>query len=345
MANYALSLLTTAQAMLTDRMSKPEMRHKEYSITKVFLANGPALLPDYESLKTSDSRAVEAYCMTKSATDTVNTRNHVHAADAFGDTQRVQLSFTTFGQLFKTSLKMADRNYMTAAQMLSNRMETAWIHLLDEIEAAGATALNTQKSQVQAAGDGALGTWDGAAFTWQVADTDQNWYLQYLMAMMKVNNYTDMMDVINDPVAFAILQQLANQGSANSTNTSFQFAGADVHLSTALAPDASYKAYSYLIPKGTACILPWIPRENRETVTTRLQTYTNMMDPFGLGIQGALHIYETKDSTYAALNGGEVQDEIYEYELSVDLASVNAPLSVANESTIFKGALLSGGGA
>ena len=343
MADYALSLLTTAQAMLSDRMSKPEMRHKEYSITKVFLANAPFLLPEYESLKTSDSRAVDAYCMTKSATDAVTARAHGHTADAFGDTQRVQLSFSTYGQLLKTSLKLADRNFFTAAQMLSNRLQTAWIHLLDTIEAANATYLNTNKSQVQAAGDGALGTWDGAAFTWQVADTDQNWYLQYLMAMMKVNNYTDMMDVINDPVGFAILQQLANQGSANSTNTSFQFAGADVHMSTALAPDDSYKAYSYLIPKGTVGLLPWIPKENRDTVTTRLQTYTNMFDPFGLGIQGALHIYETKGST--ALNSGELQDEVYEYELSVDVATVKAPLSTANETTIFKGALLSGGGA
>lgn len=338
MADYALSLLTTAQAMLSDRMSKPEMRHKEYSITKVMLKNLPALLPEYEMLKTSDSRAVEAYAFTKTATNAVTARAHAHTAAAFGDTQRVQLSFSTYGQLFKTSLKLADRNFMTAATMLSNRMEAAWIHLLDTIEAANATYLNTNKSQVQAASDGSLGVWDAGTSTWQVDSVDQNWYFQYLMAMMKVNNYSDMVDIINDPVAFAVAQQLANQGTSNATNTSFQFAGANLHLSTSLGADATYKGYSYLIPDGTVALLPWIPKQNREGITTRLQTYTNMNDPFGLGLNAALHVYETKGSTYD--NNGEVQDEVYEYELSLDVASVKAPLSVATETTIFKAGLL-----
>jgi hypothetical protein len=98
-----------------------------------------------------------------------------------------------------------------------------------------------------------------------------------------------------------------------------------------------------VIPDGTVALLPWIPKQNREGIVTRLQTYSNMNDPFGIGLTAAVHIYETKASTYG--NNGEVQDEVYEYELSIDVANVKAPLSTASATTIFKGGLIASGGA
>jgi len=338
MANYANSLLVTAQALLSQRMAAPEMRHKDYNLTGLLKNNAPALLPDLESLKTSDQRPVEAYCFTKSASDAVSARASSHTAAAFGDTQKVTLSFTTYGQLFKASLKMADRNFMAAAAMLSNRIESAWIQLLDDIETAQATYLNTNKTHVQAASDGTLGTWDGVNYEWTIALADQNWYYQYMLAMMKINNYGGMLDIVCDPVSFAIAQQLANQGGSNATNTQFQFAGANLLLSTDLAPNASYKGYNYALTPGTVAILPWIPPENRIGKETRLQTYSQMADPFGLGLTAALHIYETKADTSATV--GETQDEVVEYELTVDIASVKAPLSTSNETVIHKIGLL-----
>jgi hypothetical protein len=338
MANYANSLLVTAQGLLADKFSKPEMRHKQYSITEVMMKNTPVILPEIEMLKTSDQRAVEAYAFTKRATDSAAARLHNHTASGFGDTQKVALSYSTYAQKFKASLKMADRNFMTAAQMLANAMESAFINLMDSIEAANATYLNTNKTQVQAAADGELGTNDAVNHIWQIPQSSKDWMFQYLGQMLNINDYGDMKDVICDPVAFAIAQQLANQGGSNATNKGFQFNDMNLVNSTALTALAGFVGYVYAIPEGTVGALPWIPRVNRENVVTRLQTYTNMNDPFGLGLNVALHYYETADTTAATV--GEVQDEIIQYEISIDWATVKAPLSTANETTIFKAGLL-----
>jgi hypothetical protein len=345
MANNAYSLLVTAQAMLTDKYAAPEMRHKDYAITRILLANADVMVPNVQEIKTSDQRTVEAYAFIKPTSDPVTTRHATGAAtaSAFGDTQKVTPSWATKGQLFKGSLKMADRNFMTAASMLANRMEAAWIHLLDTIEAVNAAWLSTNKTQVQAASDGELGTWDGSNYIWQVALANRDWFLQYVQSMMAINNYPGMLDFVADPVAFAIAQQLAAQGSGNSKNTSFTIGDLNIAQSTSLSPVSGYLGYGYVIPPGTAGMLTWIPRTNRDNTVTRLQTYTTMNDPFGLGITGALHMYEAKADN--SVLGGELQDENTYYELTVDIAGVAAPLSVSNETTIFEAGLLSSGGA
>ena len=344
MANNALSLLTTAQALLAAKFAAPEMRHKDYSILRILLGNSQVMLPTVEQLKTSDQRAVEAYAFIKQTSDPITARNATGAgtATAFGDTQKVALSWVTRGQKFKSSLKMADRNFMAATQMLSNAMESKWIHLLDTLEAYAAAYLAANKSQVQAATDGELGAWDSTNYVWGVNNSNKQWFFQYIQSMMAINNYSGMMDFIADPVTFAISRQLAAQGNANSTNTQFTIADLNIAQSTSLTPVSGYLGYGYLIPRGTVGMLTWIPRENRENTTTRLQTYTTMNDPFGLGITAALHFYEVKADNSAL--GGETQDENIEYELTVDVANVMAPLSVTNETTVYQAALLTGGG-
>jgi hypothetical protein len=344
MANNAYSLLTTAQAILTNKYAAPEMRHKDYAVLRILLGNSDVMIPNVQELQKSDSCSTEAYAFIKRASDAVTTRHATGAATAssFTDTQRVQLSWVTRGQLFKSSLKMADRNFETATAMLANAMNSAWINLLDTLEALYVAYLGTNKSQVQAASDGELGAWDSSNYVWQVDNANQSWFFQYIQSMMAVNNYSGMMDFIADPVAFALSQQLAAQGSGNSTNTQFTIGDLNIAQSTSLTPVSGYKGYGYLIPGGSVGLLTWVPRVNREDTKTRLQTFTTMKDPFGLGITGALQIYEAKADNSSL--GGEKEDENAYYELTVDTAPVKAPLSVSNETTIFEAALLVGGG-
>lgn len=344
MANNASSLLTTAQALLSSKFASPEMRHKDYSILRILLGNSDVMIPEVDQLKTSDQRAVEAYAFIKQTSDPITARNATGAgtASAFGDTQKVSLTWVTRGQKFKSSLKTSDRNFMSSAQMLANNMEGAWIHLFDTLEAYGAAFLAANKTQVQAASDGELGAWDSTNYFWGVNNANKQWFFQYIQSMMAVNNYSGMLDFIADPVAFALSQQLAAQGAGNSTNTQFTIGDLKISQSTSLETIQGYQGYGYLLPKGAVGMLTWVPRENRQNTSTRLQTYTTMQDPFGYGVTAALHFYETKADNSAA--GGETQDENTEYELTVDVANVLAPLSVTNETVIYGAALLTGGG-
>ena len=342
MANYANSLLSTAQALIADKYAKPEFRHKDYAITRILLANADYCVENIDALKTSDQRAVSAYALAKTASDAATNRSYAHAAAGNGDSQVVSLSWATKAEKFKTSLKAGDRNFINAAKQLQGRIESAWINLLDTVEGVNAAYLAAQKTQVNAAGDGELGLWDEVNFAYQIANADENWFIQYIQSMMQINNYNGMIDFIADPVAYAKAAQLLNQGGQNALNTSFQFGNIRPSLSSSLVNEAGYKGWGYAIPEGTVGMIPWIPKENRENTVTRLQTYTTMQDPFGLGITAALHIKETAADTNTL--GGEYQDELVEYELSLDIANVKAPLSVANETTIFKAGLLSAGG-
>lgn len=338
MANYSDSLLVTAQSMVSDSMQKPEFRNKLWSVEEVFKKGAPFLLPDIDSIKTSDSRTVETYAGSKTTASVGSARSYDHSASAYGDSQKLTLNFTTYSRTFKSSLKMGDRNFLSAAQMLQNEIISAFIDLHDEIEADNVTYLNANKTQVNNANDGQLGSWDDSNYLWQVEKSKEDYYFQYLMQMMKSNKYRGVIDVINDPAMMALAMQKAAQGATNAENLGFQFAGLNQYESIDLTPEAGQVGLSYLIPTGTVGMVDWIPRLNRQNVQTKDYTYTTIADPFGSGIQFALHIREEGADTSGSV--GETQDVVIEYEVSTDIARVKAPLSTSNASTIYKAALL-----
>jgi len=338
MANYADSLLVTAQSMLNDDMAKPEYRHKDYSIIRVLTGNAPVLLPELDSIYKSDSMTVESYCLALSASDAITARAHDHAASAFGDSQKVTLSFAIRGQEFKSSLKAADRNYIGEAQMLKGRIMGAFIHLFDTIEALAATSLNTNKSQVNDATDGERGTWDDSNYVWEIDNANQDFVFQYISSMMRENNYTNL-DFIADPTLYALAMQKANQGGSNAVNLGWQFAGLNMFESPSITPGDEQIGLGYAIPKGTSALVHRIPSLNKVGKDTKDYTYTSMMDPFGLGIECAVHVREVGTDTSGSV--GETQDVVFEYELTLDFAFVNAPLTTSNAATVFKHALRS----
>jgi hypothetical protein len=98
---------------------------------------------------------------------------------------------------------------------------------------------------------------------------------------------------------------------------------------------AGYKATVYVVPSGTVGMVDRIPALNRKGASTKDYEYGTMGDPLGTQLTYANHYYEVGKST--AATGGATQDVGLEYENSVDVALVKAPLSSsANDSTIFK---------
>ena len=65
---------------------------------------------------------------------------------------------------------------------------------------------------------------------------------------------------------------------------------------------------------------------------TKLQTYSSLENPFD-GVLYAVHDYPVRaDGTST---GGYTQDEMEEFEISIDLAFEYAPLSNAGETPLF----------
>lgn len=343
MANYSDSVLLASQQILGDMASKPEFRHKDYAITRLMLAGASGFQFDL-SEKKSDSRPLTASWVKKRSSDAVTARSHNHTAASNGDSGALSLSFVTKGEKFSHSLKQAENNVLADAQMLAGKLQSAWINLFDTIETAMYTYLNANRTQVNnAASGGRLGTWDNANFVWDILNDEKSekFFFQYFTQMIRSNKHAGMIDVVCDPIMFAIAQQYAQQGSGNNTNTGFQFSDINFAQSLDIPAAAGYDGQIFGIVPQTVGLTTCVAPKNAADTKTRLQTYTTMQDPFGLGITANLHIYEAMADT--SLTGGTTQDETTQFELTVDYATMKAPLSVANESTIFKAGLKDSG--
>jgi hypothetical protein len=337
-AGYTTSLLLNAQARLAQRFQQPEMRTEPYNLIRGMLAGGQNLLQGEQlnNVKTSDSRTVETFVFAKRSVTAGNARAHNHTLAAFGDSQKVTLSFSIASGTYGISEKMGGRNIFDKEEMLANDLMSAQIAINNAIEADVATYLSTYKTQSNAAAGAysKFGSWDGAKFHWAIPVTEQNFLFQYISRVMGVNDYDVPITIIADPVMAAIAAQLVQQGQGNSTNLGWQFQNMTIIDSRRVA-DTSYVGTCYAFPTGTVGMVDRIPRENIAGVSTRLYDYMSMPDPLGTPLTMAVHTYESGAST--AVTGGETQDVIYQYENSVDYSLVKAPLSSApTDSPIFK---------
>lgn len=335
---YTTSLLLNAQAKLAKRFETPEFRHESYNLIKAMLMQGQNMFIEAEldSLKTSDSRVVESFVFAKRSVTTGSSRSHTHGAAAFGDSQKVTLSFSIVSGTYSVSLKMGGRNIFERSEMLASDLMSASIAINNTIEAAVATYLSANKTQSNAA-DGnyaEFGEWDDIEKAWKIPDTKRDYMYQYISQVMGINDYSGNLLLIADPVAAAIAAQLAQQGQANATNLGWQFDNMQIVSSRRVA-DASFLGTVYAIPFGTVGMVDRIPRENKEGFTGKNSDYRSMPDPLGTPLDMATHYREVLADNSS--KGSETQDTTFEYENSTDYALVKAPLSsAATDSTIFK---------
>lgn len=341
-AGYTTSLLLAAQAKLAQRFQAPEFKHEMYYLIRLMLDRGRNLLQNgtYEAYKTSDQRVVYGYVFAKRSIAAGSARAGNHALVALGDTQQVTITNTIVSANYGTTLKTGGRNLFTRAETLAADLQSASISINDTIEAAIATYLSTYKTQVNGAdgGHAKFGAWDGTKFAWEVPAVSEKWFIQYIREIMGINDYTGPLDLVCDPSAFALIQQYMQQGSSNETNTGWQFENLNIVKSRRVA-DTDYNGTVYAMPSGTVGMVNRIPTENKEGFVGKEVNYDNMPDPFGTGLDMAVHYYESAYDGNAA--GSETQDLTFEYENSTDYGLVKAPLSGgATYSTIYKFGLL-----
>ena len=337
-AGFTTSALLTALAKLTEKYQKPEFRHEMYNLIRLMLNRGAGMFvgTELDRLKKSDQQAVDTFVFAKRAADLKTARAHDHTVAAYGDSQKVTLSFSIKGYVYGSSLKLGDNNIYTMAEMLASDLESQTIANDNVIEALIAAYLALYPTQTNAASGffSEFGEWDGTGFQWKIPALKQDFMFQYIQEVMAINDYDGPLDLICDPVAWAMSKQIREQGSGNATNLGWQMDGLTL-VKTRRVADAAYPATVYAVPSGTVGMVDRVPSLNRMGATTKSYDYGMMVDPLGTTLNYANHYYEVGKST--ASTGGATQDVGLEYENSVDVALVKAPLSSsANDSTIFK---------
>lgn len=334
MANFATGNLLTAQTILNARYAQPELRMKPSPALDMLLGNTNFLTVDAKTLRTRDDRPIEAHLFTrtKRASGASRTHNHTGTLD---DSQKVTLTWTTKSDKTSISLKLLDKSVFEFNEVLANKLEQCMMNIVEDHETAAIAYLLAQRTQVSATLKGA--TFNTTNDVAEIAEVDKNKFVQILKSIMRQNKYKGQLDVITDSIMQVEFEYLQNQGAANSSNTGFQFGGVRYAESIELEDTNYTNGLVLAMPSQSVCALDWIPKQNRSgygDYNSYVGGYGTMRDPWGMGLQFAVHGYAQRADTSAT--NGDTQDVMMEFEVSLDLSFNKAPLSTANESVIYE---------
>lgn len=343
MANYTLANLVKAQVKLAGEFASNDTRYRIPAVFKLFLQSSDSFFPDYKTLKTSDTRALEANYWKRTATAlTTSGRAHNHTGTG-GDSGVLTPSFTTYSATFSMTIKQADTSVFSFQEEFENEIRQKIIDFANGLDTVAVNYLYANRSGVNTAA--VKGTFDATNDVYEISAASYGTEAMTITkVVMDVNKYQGVaLSVVCDSIVYTDWLKQAAQGAQNATNQAFQFMGITfVHdpslTATAVALDATYtKGFWIVVPAGTIGVLNWIPKQNREGLETSVNMYGAMYNPVD-GLQYAVHSYETRANGTSV--NGQKQDVLRETELSIDLAFCHAPSSVANETPLMAFALV-----
>ena len=336
MANFLASNLVQAQALVNAQFNSPELRAQQTPILNLGNKNTETLIPSHKTLIGREDRPLEAYIVKRTRRDaTGKTRAYRHTGD-FGDSEAVDILFAPFADTFKMSLKLLDNNMYDSVAMLANKLSQSCMNIRESIEAYLADWLMAQKTQVNVATQN--GTWNGTTHAFEIISLlERGLLFEDAKSMMRQNFYTGGYDVIADPKMYRDAAYYANQGAGNASNLAFQFSGMSVVESVTISDTNYSQGMALFLPTNSFGVLNWIPPANIAGYGSDMHSYNGFLSTFVDPVTGmtyALSAYEDRADTSSV--NGNAQDFVMEFELSVDVSPVLAPLSTANESVVFQ---------
>ena len=343
MANFATAALVKAQAKLIGKFQAGELRYRVPAVHKLFLENTSIMIPDYESLKTRDDRAVETNFFTRTSRALGSGRSHNHTG-AQGDSSTLTPSWTTYNDDFVSLIKEADNKLYSFEELHMSKMENAIANFMEGLETVAHDYLFANRSGVNVAT--ADGTFDATDDTFEITESAAGDNAIAITKMvMDVNKYQGTgFVIVADSIAYRKFWSQMNQGAGNATNTEFQFGDIRIIHDPKLTADAAglasaySKGYWIAVPEGSVAALPWIPIQNRQgREFGQIANYGAIINPVD-NVQYAVHTY--MDGANGSSLGGYTQDVKIETEISLDIAYEHAPLSTASETPLLAFALV-----
>lgn len=341
MANFVPSDLVAGQAIFTEKFQSGEWRMPDSAALTTAVSGGIAN-PALAGLRTREDRAVNAYFPIRQAAINDTARAHDHTG-ARGDSLAESITWTTYAEPFSISIKQADNNVFNFAEMFASTQKNALFNLLNRVDAAFVANLIANKSQIGV--DGGNGDFDqGVSNDYIVASADQDYFFENTKAFMEQNLYRGQLTAIVDSRANVLARRVSNQGGANSENLQYQMVGYDTVAAstrTILDVPTTYTESGIFFETGLVGAIPWVPLQNRkgldpEKAMSYVGDYGQISMPNMAGMNVAIHSYGQRADGSAS--GGYTQDVVLEFELSIDMGFVQAPLSTfrgANDSVVF----------
>jgi hypothetical protein len=343
MANYADTVLQNARAKMTEMLNeKFEGRPRHTELIEAFMQTSSLTLPNLADIREATTQTTQTMYAKKTAY-TVNTGKSCSPSGEQGDSGIVNLTWNNRNVVVSISEARHDGNEYKMAEALAIELMNAEKDLFKgatgSVDAVILAYLEANRTQVCASGT--LGTFDGVNFSLDYANANVADFYNYLYSDMQLNNYSgEFYDIFNTTWG-AYAREQANQGEANATNTKFQyqmpfdFMGFSSNSITNAAGDLTTH---YVIPAGGVAMLDWNDPKNRRGLESGDAYWDTYQSKFMPGV--TLDLFKKVACSDTSASGGSVQDLVHTYELSINFALTHAPLSTANETPIFKSAVL-----
>lgn len=331
MANFSASNLLAAQTIISNRYAGQEMRMKPCPAFELLTQNSNFLIEDAEVLRKREDRPIDAKLLSRQKRASGAARTHNHAG-VFGDSGSVTLAWTTKSDVTSISLKLLDNNVFGFNEALANQLEQCAMNILEDKETEAVNYLKAQRATQQPA-EIQNGVFNGANDVMEISaeDREKNLIFANTRSIMEQNYFGRQLDIIGDSRIAVSAEWLANQREANATNWGYQMNGLKIAHSTELR-DANYAAGTMIVmPSNSVGALNWIPGQNRRGHGD----YNTYVGGFGvftfMGYTFAVHGYTQRADTSAS--NGNTQDNVIEFELSLDTSYNKAPLLYTTNRT------------
>lgn len=342
MANYASSVFLAAITNLNARLQSAELRPPVDQVIEAFMTQREVSIPNLTELRTSAIRATKVNYL-KRTTDSVGSARSCTPSASLGDSGQNTLTWTTYTRNVYLPHKPMNNNYYSQMAAFENDIYNALLDLRASITTAMIAYLEANKTTVN---DGSLGTWDAVTSVQDYAYADLANFFNYMKSDMFENDYNQNLLNIHSISQTGLMKYPFSPGLADGNTTlqyqqQLQYSYPGYSFYPAHITNAS-DAYctNYNVYEGGIAVLDWIPPLNRDGKDIGVHVWETMTpDPSLIPWPLAVHI--TRDCADTTSIGGDVQDLVDTYELSVDLSLTHAPLTAAGETVIFKNQLQS----
>jgi uncharacterized protein YbjQ (UPF0145 family) len=334
MANYASSVLVTAQAKLGTKYNEAELRRKEKPVLNMAVRNQDYAIPNHQILKVAEARPVDVKYFAKKAAGAATAKVALHTGTK-GDSGSVTLSFNTIVEKFYLSRKQAQNNVIAYQDMFNFELEQAIQNIRDRAETAGLAALVAGRLQTAAPTTSGAGTWNNTNKALEISAGNAAYFALYAKQYLRGRYFSPDYDVVADLLQATAFEKVANQGAGNSTNTGFQFAGMNIAATQETILGAYTAGSALIMPAGTFAGLVWNDPKNRSGVNegnNNVGMLGTLADPFGSGAIFDVSMYTVRRDESA--NGGHAQDIADEWEIALQIGWALPPLVTANESAV-----------
>lgn len=307
------------------------------------LKNQEYSIPNANELRKSELRPVEIYFQKDVAAGAATAKTYNHTG-TYGDSGKIELTYVSHVETMSLPRKIAQNNIVTYQNMFNNLLEMKWKNLRKRHDDSALAFLIANRLQLAKAvidpqiASANPGTWNEVNYALEIDANKSSVFAQKIKSFMAARLYAGSnYDVIADLQMTDAFEYAKQQGTANSSNMAFQFAGLNI-ASTQDQISSDYANGSVLIlPERYFAAMPWNDNLNKQGVNAGENEVGNLgvaADPFGSGAIADVSMYTERADTSANITGGSTQDIVDQWEITLTIAYALPPLSTAGESVV-----------